>query len=82
MYLKIILKEKSGFYYTIYSDGLGNNTMFYEVPPIEVIKKDETKDDNGSNSKTILIVVLSVFGFIIIFVGRFLLYHCLRKKIV
>ena len=75
--------QKSGYYFPKYVNDLNEEYIFYTVPPFKVILNDESKtpdDKNGGlSTTTILIIVFSVIGIILI-IGIFLLIRCLKKN--
>jgi hypothetical protein len=76
--------QKSGYYFPKYVNDLNEEHIFYIVPPFKVIINDESKtpdDKNGGlSTKTILIIVFSVIGGIILIIGIFLLIRCFKKN--
>ena len=76
--------QKSGYYFPRYVNDLNEEYIFYSVPPFKVILNDESKtpdDKNGGlSTKTILIIVFSVIGGIILIIGLFLLIRCFKKN--
>jgi hypothetical protein len=69
--------QKSGYYFPKYVNDLNEEYIFYTNPPFKVILNDESKtpdDKNGGlSTQTILIIVFSVIGGIILIIGIFLL---------
>ena len=76
--------QKSGYYFPKYVNDLNEEYIFYTVPPFKVILNDESKtpdDKNGGlSTKTILFIVFSVIGGIILIIGIFLLIRCFKKN--
>ena len=76
--------QKSGYYFPKFVNDLNEEYIFYTNPPFKVILNDESKtpdDKNGGlSTKTILIIVFSVIGGIILIIGIFLLIRCFKKN--
>lgn len=74
--------QKSGYYFTKHVNELNEEHIFYTIPPFKVLLNEESKtpDDKkgGLNTKTILIIVFSVIGGILLLIGIFFLIRCFK----